>query len=341
VDRPPPQLRFTAYDLADPAIAGSALQGAFQRLSSAAAQLMAGRRIAEQGSVSTGSTPAGLQITIGVGERVIRAAGATLPGPMAPIPPFPGEDLDAAASGGDLAISVCGDDPLLTSSAARALGTLLAAWFRPRWTRSGFLPAATEPGSTPRNLMGQLDGTDNPAGARQDLAVWVAPGADVAWMADGTYLVCRRIRMKLAAWDGLTTAAKQRVIGRELVSGAPLSGGTEHSTPSFTALDAAGTPVIPADAHIRLSHPAHNAGATMMRRGYSYDDGYLPDGQPRAGLFFQAFQTDPRATFVPIQRRLASTDALSAFTVHETSALFAVLPGASQGGFVGETLFLG
>lgn len=77
----------------------------------------------------------------------------------------------------------------------------------------------------------------------------------------------------------------------------------------------------------------------MLRRGYSFDDGVDATGSPDCGLFFQAFQTDPHQVFVPIQRKLAASDALGSFLRHEASALFAMPPGASPGGFVGERLF--
>jgi deferrochelatase/peroxidase EfeB len=76
----------------------------------------------------------------------------------------------------------------------------------------------------------------------------------------------------------------------------------------------------------------------ILRRGYSFDDGLMPDGKIDAGLFFAAFQRDPRRQFVPIQRRLAAHDLLGEYLVHTGSALFAVPPGCRAGGYVGETL---
>ena len=264
-----------------------------------------------------------------------------MPGPLAPIPAFAGESLSALRSGGDLGVQVCGDDPFVVASAAEAVSAVVSTWARPRWTQNGFvpgIPATIDPDTTPRNLMGQFDGTDNPTGSRLELAVWVDDAA-TSWMRDGTYLVCRRIRMLLGDWRTLTVPAREQVIGRTLDTGAPLTGGQEHSTPDFAAVDPAGRPVIAANAHMRLTHPANNGGATMLRRAYSYDDGLRAGGGPDSGLFFQCFQTDPRAVFVPIQRRLVSSDALSRFIRHESSAVFAVLPGVAPGHWLGETMF--
>ena len=56
-----------------------------------------------------------------------------------------------------------------------------------------------------------------------------------------------------------------------------------------------------------------------------------------AGLFFLAFQRDPRGQFVPIQRRLASTDQLNEYIKHTSSGLWAVPPGTA-GGYLAEPL---
>jgi hypothetical protein len=56
-------------------------------------------------------------------------------------------------------------------------------------------------------------------------------------------------------------------------------------------------------------------------------------------LFFIAFQRSPNRQFIPIQRRLAASDALNRHTLHTSSAIFACPPGVEPGGFLGEELF--
>ena len=89
-----------------------------------------------------------------------------------------------------------------------------------------------------------------------------------------------------------------------------------------------------------LANPrtAGSEAERILRRGYSFDDGLLPDGRLDAGLFFAAFQRDPRRQFVPIQHRLAAHDLLGEYLIHTGSALFAVPPGCRAGGYVGDTL---
>lgn len=95
--------------------------------------------------------------------------------------------------------------------------------------------------------------------------------------------------------------------------------------------------MIPLDAHVRLASPESNAGERILRRSYSYSSGFTPGPLDRGGhqieggLFFVAFVRDPQRQFIPLQRRLATGDALSAFTLPTASAIFACPPGAGAG----------
>lgn len=194
---------------------------------------------------------------------------------------------------------------------------------------------------TGRNLMGQVDGTNNPKPTDPDFAAKVfATGPD--WMAGGCYAVLRRIRMLLDDWENLPTDRQERFIGRRKSDGAPLSGGTETTPVDLTRQNPDGTLAIPADAHIRVAAAASNGGAAMLRRGFSYADGTMPDGSPDAGLLFVAFQADPARGFVPVQQKLARGDGLSRFLRHEASGLYAVPPGVPGGeGYLGQALLEG
>jgi deferrochelatase/peroxidase EfeB len=98
--------------------------------------------------------------------------------------------------------------------------------------------------------------------------------------------------------------------------------------------------VIPASAHIRLANPKNNNGQRILRRGYSYSEGVEPEsGEINAGLFFIAFQRSPSLQFIPLQQRLAASDALNHHTLHIASAIFACPPGLTPGSFIGENLF--
>jgi deferrochelatase/peroxidase EfeB len=195
--------------------------------------------------------------------------------------------------------------------------------FDARWRQDGFLPRGPhdKPGGRPRDLLGFKSGTSNPRRGRDlDRHVWVGPG-ERTWMRGGTFLVVRRIEIALDAWRALLVAEQERVIGRQRDSGAPIGAAHEFDPLPMHAL-APG-------AHVRLAAREANAGVTLLRRSYTYDH----------GLLFLGYQRDPRRQFVVLQRRLAEHDALSAFTTHVGSAVFALPPGARPGGFIGDGLF--
>jgi deferrochelatase/peroxidase EfeB len=151
-------------------------------------------------------------------------------------------------------------------------------------------------------------------------------------------MVTRRIRMLLEVWDRSTLADQEQTIGRIKGNGAPLGGTKEHDVVNL-AVKQDGDPVVPADAHIRLAAPDENGGIRLLRRGYSFTDGIDPvTNQLDAGLFFIAYQRDPRKGFIPVQASLR-TDALNEYIRHNGTAMFACPPGVDAGGYVGETLF--
>lgn len=299
-------------------------------------------------AMAAGRGPSSLTVTVGFGSSLLAKTGlaGSVPDALAPIPVFLNDQLDPAAGDGDLGVFVAGNDGLVVVHALRALQRAAAATTTQRWQLSGFadapgsLPTLT---STPRNLMGQIDGTDNPkpGSAGFDQQIYVAADARPAWMRGGSYLVVRRIRMLLDDWDTLDRSAQEAVIGRTKDTGAPLSGGTESTPPDYDKQNPDGSLMIPAEAHIRQASPSSNQGAVILRRPFNFYDGTLADGSPNAGLMFLAFQADPRTGFVPIQQRLAGADTLSTFIRHEASALFAVPPGCRPGGYLGQDLLEG
>ena len=299
-----------------------------------------------------GLGPARLTLTFGFGPSLFGSSGPDpfglgplRPAALADLPQFAHDELDPAISGGDLCVQACAEDPQVAFHAIRELARIGRGTVAVRWSQLGFgrTSSTTAAQATPRNLQGFLDGTNNVHGDDQptmDASVWVAASDDPPWMAGGTYLVSRRIRMRIEAWDRASLADQQATIGRTKLSGAPLTGTAEHDTVDLTKVGSDGKPVIPLGAHIRLAAPATNGGIRLLRRGYSFTDGIdSQTGQLDGGLFFVCFQRDPRTGFVPVQTRLAGSDALNEYIVHVGSGLFAIPPGIAAGGYIGETLF--
>ncbi len=76
-----------------------------------------------------------------------------------------------------------------------------------------------------------------------------------------------------------------------------------------------------------------------MRRGYNYMDGLDRAGRIDAGLFFMAYQADPRQGFIPVQQALARSDALNEYIKHVGSGIWACPPGVGPGDYWGSTLW--
>jgi deferrochelatase/peroxidase EfeB len=213
-----------------------------------------------------------------------------------------------------------------------------------RWSQLGFnRTASTSTGQlTPRNLMGFKDGTNNLKGEdvkSMNQHVWVSTQDQPDWMHNGSYLVSRRIRMHLEIWDRNKLSEQEKVFGRQKINGAPLGQKKEFDPIDFTTKGSNGDPLIDVQAHIKLARADENL--KILRRGYSFSDGMNPaTGELDAGLFFLAFQRDPRKQFIPLQTGLAQNDLLNEYITHTGSAIFACPPGASQSGFIGDTLFV-
>jgi dye decolorizing peroxidase len=137
--------------------------------------------------------------------------------------------------------------------------------------------------------MSQVDGTVNPQpGSPQfDEVVWIPDGP--AWVAGGTVLILRRIRMLLDTSD------------------------------------------------IRVAHAATNR-ETILRRPYSYDNG-MQGGTNDMGLLFAAYTSDPAASFIPMQERIASSDAFNEWNVTVGSAAYFIPSGVEIGEIIGEGIF--
>ncbi|GAA2064317.1 iron uptake transporter deferrochelatase/peroxidase subunit [Streptomyces albiaxialis] len=339
-----------AFDLA-PGAGRKEAAALLRRWSDAARRMMAGEPVkGGRGGADTGialdAGPSSLTVTFGFGRTFFGRTGLKdrLPRELAPLPDFSADVLDKKRSDGDLWVQVGADDALVAFHALRALQREAGKTAKPRWQMNGFnrSPGATSHPMTVRNLMGQVDGTNNPKQSEKDFAekVFVPEGGSPEWMAGGSYVVLRRIRMLLDDWDERSLAEQEKVIGRRKSDGAPLSGGKEHTKPDLEKR-AKGTLAIAANAHIRVAAPETNGDAAMLRRPFSFHDGFRDDGAPDAGLLFLAWQADPLRGFVPVQRKLDRGDALSPFLRHEASGLFAVPGGPREGEYVGQRLLEG
>ncbi|PRY69415.1 deferrochelatase/peroxidase EfeB [Glaciihabitans tibetensis] len=291
--------------------------------------------------------PSGLTITFGLGPSLFDdrfGLAGKRPAALIDLPHFPGDALIDALVGGDLCIQACSDDPQIAVHAIRNLSRIAFGRASIRWSQLGFgrTSSTTRAQTTPRNLFGFKDGTANMRAEDTDQvnsAIWAHSSEGPGWMAGGSYLVARKIRMTIETWDRSSLREQERVIGRTKGEGAPLSGGSEFTEPDFALAGRGDAPLIDPASHVKLAHPTNNDGASMLRRGYNFVDGNDDLGRLNAGLFFISFQRDPQTQYVPVQLSLAKNDAMNEYVRHVGSGIFAVPPGAREGSFVGAGLF--
>lgn len=306
-----------------------------------AARLTQGRPALADTEPELAEHPARLTVTAGFGPGLMEAAGRSSPDWLAALPGYSIDALREELTGADLLLQVASDDPLTAAHAGRMLLKDARAFASARWVQHGFRRAqgVRRPGTTQRNLFGQLDGSANPEPGSEHFrrVVWIDEGP----FAGGTSMVLRRIRMDLDAWDEADRSAREQAVGTRLDSGAPLTGTAEGETPDFAAVSDNGFPTIGEFAHMRRARGVDDGvHQEIYRRPYSYDVP-PPEGSTalsESGQIFAAFQADLPGQFLPIQQRLADLDLLNEWTTPIGSAVFAIPPGCAEGEHLGESV---
>ncbi len=360
------RMHFAAFDVAD-GVDRDALIRLLRDWTAAAANMSRGEAAGgadpftgnydsppEDTGEADGLPPAGLTITFGFGPSLFSGADGIdrfgiadrRPAALERLPHFVADKLDPAGSDGDLCVQACANDPQVAVHAIRNLTRIAFGRVRLRWSQLGFgrTSSTSIDQATPRNLFGFKDGTMGLRGEQTDLIdehVWVRPGADAGaeWLAGGSYLVARKIRMHIETWDRSSMREQENIVGRTKREGAPLSGGDEFDQPDFALAGRGGAPMVDPRSHVALAHPDHNDGVHMLRRGYNYVDGNDQLGRLSAGLFFVAFVTDPRTHYIPMQSRMSRNDLMMEYLQHIGSGLWAVPGGIPEGAYVGQQLF--
>src|ERR1700712_1344784 len=137
------------------------------------------------------SGPYSLTVTVGLGATLFDkrfGLAGRMPAALEPLGIIPGDSvLQPELTGGDLCIQACADDPQVVFHAIRNMVRAARGTAVLRWSQLGFGRAsATGAGqTTPRNLFGFKDGTNNihadDVSATTD-HVWVGKESDQSWM---------------------------------------------------------------------------------------------------------------------------------------------------------------
>jgi putative iron-dependent peroxidase len=156
-----------------------------------------------------------------------------------------------------------------------------------------------------RDLLGFVDGTENPRGAVAAEAVLV--GEEDAPFAGGSYVIVQKYLHDMSGWNALSTEAQERIIGRRKLTDIELN-------------DA----VKPASAHSALTVIVENGQQLQILRDN------MPFGQPSRGEFgtyFIGYSRTPRVTELMLEnmfvgRPPGNYDRLLDFSRAVTGSLF-------------------
>ncbi|MER6851251.1 Dyp-type peroxidase [Streptomyces flaveolus] len=157
-----------------------------------------------------------------------------------------------------------------------------------------------------RDMLGFVDGTENPTGAAARRAVLV--GAEDPAFAGGSYVVVQKYLHDIDAWEGLSVEAQERVIGRRKMTDVELS-----------------DDVMPADSHVALTSVTGPDGSDLEILRDNMPFGSV--GREEFGTYFIGYARTPEVTETMLERMFLGTasaphDRILDFSTPVTGSLF-------------------
>ncbi|WP_437053957.1 Dyp-type peroxidase [Streptomyces sp. enrichment culture] len=242
---------------------------------------------------------AGLTCVAGVGaEAWDRLYGTPRPAALHPFRELAGPRHHAVSTPGDLLFHIRGTRP----DVCFALTTEIMKGLRGAATVQDEVHAFAYYDA--RNLLGFIDGTENPVGP--DAAETALVGDEDPEFRGGSYAVVQKYLHDVAAWEGLTTEEQERVVGRAKSTGLELDAPGSHKEVN--------TVLGPDGAEQRILRAAMPFGRP---------------GQGEFGTYFIAYARDPQITETMLRRMFLGTpaggpDPLLDFSRAVTGTLFFV-----------------
>ncbi|GAB2972077.1 peroxidase [Amycolatopsis acidiphila] len=159
-----------------------------------------------------------------------------------------------------------------------------------------------------RDLLGFVDGTENPTGRAADDAVFI--GAEDPVFAGGSYVIVQKYLHDLAAWNAVSVEDQERVVGRTKLSDIELPDETK-----------------PADSHVALTTIVDANGDERQIVRDNMPFGRLADGE--RGTYFIGYAASPSVIEQMLENMFVgnppgNTDRILDFSTAVTGCLFFV-----------------
>jgi porphyrinogen peroxidase len=208
-----------------------------------------------------------LSCVVGLGSELWdRLYGPPRPAGLHPFPGFAGEPHTAVATDGDLLFHLRARRLDLCFELAQRLMERLAGYAKVVDEVHGFRSFDD------RDLLGFVDGTENPEGAAALAAVTV--GDEDPRFAGGSYVVVQKYLHDLATWDALPTEEQERAIGRTKLSDLELP-----------------DEVKPANSHVALNTIVDEDGEEQQIMRFNMPFGSVGAGE--FGTYFIGYASSP------------------------------------------------
>jgi putative iron-dependent peroxidase len=211
-----------------------------------------------------------LTLVVGVGDRIWdRLFGGPRPAALHRFPGFAGEVHRAPATPGDVLFHIRAHRLDLCFELAYRITTRLAGHGRIVDEVHGFRSFDE------RDLLGFVDGTENPDGAAALAAVVI--GDEDADFAGGSYVIVQKYLHDLDAWDALAVEEQERAIGRTKLSDIELP-----------------DELKPANSHVALNTLVDDDGTERQIVRLNMPFGSV--AEPEFGTYFIGYARDPGVT---------------------------------------------
>jgi len=159
-----------------------------------------------------------------------------------------------------------------------------------------------------RDLLGFVDGTENPTGPAAEAAVTI--GTEDPPFAGGSYVIVQKYQHDMAAWDALTVEEQERVIGRAKLSNVEMD-----------------DDVKPSNSHVALNTIIEPDGTQRQILRENMPFGSLGAGE--FGTYFIGYAATPTVTELMLRRMFlgdppGNYDRILDFSTAVTGSLFFV-----------------